>query len=126
MDNAFEQIMNAKAENMKGVTIGPQRCKSSQKSSAIRWRTTMSPALIRESNEAFLRDLAAAAPVVLEQWDHYLRAGGAVTLEQAFFGGVNHTLRRADRAQRPPRITLFYTGSTWSNRPYAKAEHRQN
>ena len=50
------------------------------------------PALLDGVDEAFLRELAAVAPVVLEQWNDYLGAGGAMTLEQAFFGGENFAL----------------------------------
>ena len=108
MDNAFEQFMNVlrrKHEGHYDRSSAMQEQSEEQRDSVE--GDNHEPALIRESDEAFLRDLAAAAPVVLEQWDHYLRAGGAVTLEQAFFGGVNHALRKADSRAKAAKDYAF-------------------
>ena len=108
MDNAFEQFMNVLRRKHEGRYDRP----SAMQEQAEAQRDSVAgdnnePALLGESDEAFLRDLAAAAPVVLEQWDHYLRAGGAVTLEQAFFGGVNHALRKADSGAKAAKDYAF-------------------
>ena len=108
MDNAFEQFMNVlrrKHEGRDDRSSAMQELAEAQRDAVA--GDNNEPALLRESDEAFLRDLAAAAPVVLEQWNHYLRAGGAVTLEQAFFGGVNHALRKADSGAKAAKDYAF-------------------
>ena len=108
MDNAFEQFMNVLRRKHEGRYERPsamQEQSEEQRGSAE--GNNHEPAFIRESDETFLRDLAAAAPVVLEQWDHYLRAGGAVTLEQAFFGGVNYALQKADSGAKAAKDYAF-------------------
>ncbi len=108
MDNAFEQFMNVLRRKHEGRydRSSAMQEQSEEHRDAVEG-DNHEPALLRESDEAFLRDLAAAAPVVLEQWDHYLRAGGAVTLEQAFFGGVNHALRKADSGAKAAKDYAF-------------------
>lgn len=108
MDNAFEQFMNVlrrKHEGRYDRSSAMQEQAEAQRDAVA--GDNNEPALLRESDEAFLRDLAAAAPVVLEQWNHYLRAGGAVTLEQAFFGGVNYALRKADSGAKAAKDYAF-------------------
>ena len=108
MDNAFEQFMNVlrrKHEGRDDRSSAMQERAEAQRDAVA--GDNNEPALLRESDEAFLRDLAAAAPVVLEQWNHYLRAGGAVTLEQAFFGGVNYALRKADSGAKAAKDYAF-------------------
>ncbi|MAV66867.1 MAG: hypothetical protein CMQ79_01355 [Gammaproteobacteria bacterium] len=108
MDNAFEQFMNVlrrKHEGRDDRSSAMQEQAEAQRDAVA--GDNNEPALLRESDEAFLRDLAAAAPVVLEQWNHYLRAGGAVTLEQAFFGGVNYALQKADSGAKAAKDYAF-------------------
>ena len=108
MDNAFEQFMNVlrrKHEGRYDRSSTMQEQAEAQRDAVA--GDNNEPALLRESDEAFLRDLAAAAPVVLEQWNHYLRAGGAVTLEQAFFGGVNYALQKADSGAKAAKDYAF-------------------
>ena len=108
MDNAFEQFMNVlrrKHEGSDDRSSAMQEQAEAQRDAVA--GDNNEPALLRESDDAFLRDLAAAAPVVLEQWNHYLRAGGAVTLEQAFFGGVNYALRKADSGAKAAKDYAF-------------------
>ena len=108
MDNAFEQFMNVlrrKHEGLDDRSSAMQEQAEAQRDAVA--GDNNEPALLRESDEAFLRDLAAAAPVVLEQWNHYLRAGGAVTLEEAFFGGVNYALQKADSGAKAAKDYAF-------------------
>ena len=108
MDNAFEQFMNVlrrKHEGRYDRSSAMQEHLEEQRDAVA--GDNHEPALLRESDEAFLRDLAAAVPVVLEQWDRYLRAGGAVTLEQAFFGGVNYALQKADSGSKAAKDYAF-------------------
>ena len=108
MDNAFEQFMNVlrrKHEGRYDRSSAMQEQAEAQRDAVA--GDNNEPALLRGSDEAFLRDLAAAAPVVLEQWNHYLRAGGAVTLEQAFFGGVNYALQKADSGAKAAKDYAF-------------------
>jgi hypothetical protein len=108
LDNALEQFMNVlrrKHEGRYDRSSAMQEQAEAQRDAVA--GDNNEPALLRESDEAFLRDLAAAAPVVLEQWNHYLRAGGAVTLEQAFFGGVNYALQKADTGAKAAKDYAF-------------------
>lgn len=108
MDNALEQFMNVlrrKHEGRYDRSSAMQEQAEAQRDAVA--GDNNEPALLRESDEAFLRDLAAAAPVVLEQWNHYLCAGGAVTLEQAFFGGVNYALQKADSGAKAAKDYAF-------------------
>ena len=93
LDNAFEHFMNVLRRKHAGHYDGALAATEQANAQAEEQRDAVAgdnrePALFSESDEAFLQDLAAATPVILEKWNHYLRAGGAVTLEQAFFGGV--------------------------------------
>ena len=108
MDNALEQFMNVlrrKHEGHYDRSSAMQEQAEAQRDAVA--GDNNEPALLRESDETFLRDLVAAAPVVLEQWNHYLRAGGAVTMEQAFFGGVNYALQKADIGAKAAKDYAF-------------------
>ena len=112
LDNAFEHFMNVLRRKHEGHYDGALAAKEQAKEQAEEQRDAVAgdnkePALFSESDEAFLQDLTAAAPVILEQWNHYLRAGGAVTLEQAFFGGVNYALQKADSGTKAAKDYAF-------------------
>ena len=65
------------------------------------------PALLDGVDKAFLGELAAVAPIILEQWNDYLGAGGAMTLEQAFFGGENFALKKAGKDVKAAKDYAF-------------------
>ena len=65
------------------------------------------PALLDGVDKAFLGELAAVAPIILEQWNDYLAAGGAMTLEQAFFGGENFALKKAGKDVKAAKDYAF-------------------
>ena len=65
------------------------------------------PALSDGVDKAFLYELAAVAPVILEQWNDYLGARGAMTLEQAFFGGENFALKKAGKDVKAAKDYAF-------------------
>ena len=65
------------------------------------------PALLDGVDQAFLCELAAVAPIILEQWNDYLGAGGAMTLEQAFFGGENFALKKASKDVKAAKDYAF-------------------
>lgn len=108
MNNAFEHFMNVLRRKHEGRYDGLSAAKeqAEEQHDAVAGDNN-EPAFLTEADEVFLQDLAAVAPVMLEQWNHYLRAGGAVTLEQAFFGGVNYALQKADNNAKAAKDYAF-------------------
>ena len=126
MDNAFENFMNLlrlKQHGLDDELLAAAKHGEGQSEAVI--GDNLEPALLDGVDEGFLRELAAVAPIILEQWNDYLGAGGAMTLEQAFFGGENFALKKQAKTSGPLKITHFCIGSIWSNLPFAKARHRQ-
>ena len=108
MDNAFENFMNL----LRRKEHGPDDDSSAAaehgegRSEAV-IGDNHEPALLNGVDQAFLCELAAVAPIILEQWNDYLGAGGAMTLEQAFFGGENFALKKAGKDVRAAKDYAF-------------------
>lgn len=108
MDNAFENFMNL----LRRKEHGPDDDSSSAakhgegRSEAV-IGDNHEPALLDGVDQAFLCELAAVAPIILEQWNDYLGAGGAMTLEQAFFGGENFALKKAGKDVKAAKDYAF-------------------
>ena len=76
MDNAFENFMNLLRRKQHRLDDGTSAAaKHGEEQSETVIGDNHEPALLDGVDEAFLRELAAVAPVVLEQWNDYLVAG---------------------------------------------------
>ena len=108
MDNAFENFMNLLRRKQHGLDDESSvAAKLGEGQSETVIGDNHEPALLDGVDEAFLRELAAVAPVILEQWNDYLGAGGAMTLEQAFFGGENFALKKAGKDVKAAKDYAF-------------------
>ena len=108
MDNAFENFMNLlrrKQDELDDELSVAAKLGEGQSETVI--GDNYEPALLDGVDEAFLHELAAVAPVILEQWNDYLGAGGALTLEQAFFGGENFALKKAGKDVKAAKDYAF-------------------
>ena len=108
MDNAFENFMNLLRRKEHGpVDDSSAAAKHGEGRSEAVIGDNHEPALLDGVDQAFLCELAAVAPIILEQWNDYLGAGGAMTLEQAFFGGENFALKKAGKDVKAAKDYAF-------------------
>ncbi|MBL6708570.1 MAG: hypothetical protein ISP99_04455 [Pseudomonadales bacterium] len=108
MANAFENFMNLLWRKQHGLDDELSvAAKHGEGQSEAVIGDNHEPALLDGVDDAFLRELAAVAPVILEQWNDYLDAGGAMTLEQAFFGGENFALKKAGKDVKAAKDYAF-------------------
>ena len=108
MDNAFENFMNLLRRKEHGPDDDSSAAaKHGEGRSEAVIGDNHEPALLDGVDQAFLCELAAVAPIILEQWNDYLVAGGAMTLEQAFFGGENFALKKAGKDVKAAKDYAF-------------------